>query len=186
MCGRFFFSENIALDKYHRILKRKYDQTTLNLWKTGEVFPNDIVVVIDNRNNPQLMKWSFNLFSRKIINSRIESIKEKAYYHEFIQKYRCLIPVSGFYEWNANKEKHYIHTNEEMFYLDGIYQTTDALSNFSIITKPATQTSSIHNRCPIIFNENQARSYLKEFNIMDLLTNNPILEIETSQKQLEL
>lgn len=186
MCGRYFFEENIALDKYLKLLESKYEQTVLDLWCRGEVFPGTVDAVINSKYEPELMNWGMPLFSRTVINSRLESIRERRYYQDIIQRYRCAVPVSGFFEWDSRKQRHYVHTDDEVFYLAAIYQPGDKLGDYSIITKPATQTASIHNRAPVIMNEGQARQYLHEPSLETLAQLDPPVHIEYQQTRLEL
>ena len=53
--------------------------------------------------------WGFSFYDKKnnsnkiIINSRIETIKEKIFFKESFEKRKCIIPASGYYEWGINK-----------------------------------------------------------------------------------
>ena len=72
---------------------------------------------------------------------------------------RCAIVCNGFYEWNGDKEKFYISTDEEYFYLAGIYNDKDELL---IITKEAgNDFNKIHSRIPLMMNRNEMLDYLK-------------------------
>lgn len=186
MCGRYFFDENIAMEQYHRLLERKYDQTVLDLWSTGEIYPGSVDLVLTAGMEPELMRWGMNLFSRKIINSRLESIRDKEYYQDMFRLSRCVIPASGFYEWDSQKGKHYIRTADPVIYLAGIYQQDQDLPSYSVITRPATFTAHIHDRSPVIMNRQQADEYLQKPSIDKLLSYDPAITVESEQLQLDL
>ncbi len=179
MCGRYVISEDIDLSRFEKILSDNYSQETLRLWKrNGEIFPSDIIMVINNANEVVLMHWGYLLFNRKIINTRIESIRDKQLYSNDFACHRCLIPASGFYEWDSEKRKCYFHTSDKIMYLAGIYQETDGLPNCSIITRQATSTRHIHDRIPVVLNRQQAADYLNRADIDALLETSPEFTIE--------
>ena len=179
MCGRVWLAPETDLEKYQKILADKFDQETLKLWKkTGEFYPSDLLLTIDSTNNITLMKWGYDVFSRKVINTRIESIRDKKFYTEDYLNHRCLIPASGFYEWDSKKRKCYFHTDDGIFYLAGIYQETEGIEQCSILTKEATSTKAIHNRIPIVLNRQQAASYLNKPDFDLLVSNAPEFTVE--------
>ena len=72
-------------------------------------------------------------------------------------------------------------------FLAGIYQENDDLNSFSIITKPATSTASIHVRVPLVMNRGQAIEYLKgRCSIQQLIALEPQFSIEAVNKNMSL
>ncbi|MDO4377719.1 MAG: SOS response-associated peptidase family protein [Erysipelotrichia bacterium] len=159
MCGRYYFDPQIDLTDLKRKLSTHYTQDQLCELKTGEVFPGDIVLTITEF-GPALMNWGYNLFTKKIINTRIESIKELNYYDQDYRHNKCLIAVSGFYEWSNDKQCYYMTLKNTPFYLAGIYQNNQPFNHFSIITTRAEQTYNIHQRIPLVFSRMEAAAYL--------------------------
>ncbi len=108
------------------------------------------------------------------LNARSETIFEKKTFYSAIRKQRCIIPVTGFFEWReVNKLKYPYHIqlkNEELFFLGGIYdswvnkESGEVLNTFSIITTPANPLmAKIHNRkqrMPFILNHEQISTWL--------------------------
>jgi putative SOS response-associated peptidase YedK len=107
----------------------------------------------------------------KTFNARAESIDKKPSFSESIKSKRCIIPISGFYEWqHVGKEKipWYIYdAGKGILSVAGIYDewaessTGEILSTFSIITTDANELmADIHNsarRMPVLldrFSEN--------------------------------
>jgi len=98
------------------------------------------------------------------LNARSETAFEKPSFRGPIRKKRCLVPVSGFFEWrefNKKKYPYYISLkNDALFMLGGIYDNwTDKESGeisgtFSILTTEANpMIATIHNtklRMPVI------------------------------------
>ena len=99
-------------------------------------------------------------------NARAETVFEKKSFSKSILSRRCLIPATGFYEWQHlwnEKIPYFIKLkNEEVFGLGGVYdqwvntETGEIYNSFSIITTPANPLLEvIHNskkRMPLIIN----------------------------------
>lgn len=110
----------------------------------------------------------------KTLNAVGETVFEKPSFRKSIVSNRCLLGVSGFFEWrDVNKKKYpyFIKTNNsELFSLGCIYETwvdknTGELHNtFSIITTVANPLmEKIHNvkkRMPLIIAEEDERKWV--------------------------
>lgn len=107
---------------------------------------------------------------KQTLNARIETIKEKPSFKSNLQN-RCLIPVTGFYEWKwlddkgKRKERYLIKLQDhEIFCLAGIwcdYEDKNSENNwrtYTIITTEANELmAEIHNtkkRMPLILSTN--------------------------------
>lgn len=183
MCGRYVLSDQAVLDNYWAELTLKYGGDLLKTLKFGEIFPHTFNVVLDKEASPSIMKWEYNVFNRQVINTRIESIRDKSFYRN---AFRCLIPATGFYEWDKEKNRYLIHDNDALFFMAGIYQQENDQYNYSVITRPASQTRYIHERAPVIMNREEAREYLKKMDIDAMIRNNPDMQIESPLLKLDL
>lgn len=110
----------------------------------------------------------------KTLNAVGETVFDKPSFRSSIIRKRCLLPVSGFYEWrDADKKKYpyYIQLrNEEIFSLGGIYEnwvdknTGEIKYTFSILTTPANPLMArIHNlkkRMPLIVSRADERNWI--------------------------
>ena len=103
MCGRYYIEiderelRQIA-DEIEKKTKGPPGQMTLKAG--GEVFPTDVVPVQTGINQYLPMKWGFVGFDGKpMINARSETALEKPMFRQSMLERRCLIPASGYYEW---------------------------------------------------------------------------------------
>lgn len=110
-------------------------------------------------------KWAKERsISAKMINARSETIWEKPAYRGLISSRRAILPINGFYEWQAiptqkTKQPWYIHrADEHPMLLACVWDTWldpehdgSPVDSFSIITTDAnTQLSDKHHRMPVI------------------------------------
>lgn len=138
MCGKYY-------------LDSKRDESLIKILKKQvfiDVFPGKkapVIIKKDGKYQVIYMKWGYPMKDKNIYNARLETVLEKDF---FISVYhnRCLVPVSGYYEWNANKQT-FKFERDKPFYLAGIYNN----GCFCIITSPANSyVEHIHNRMPLV------------------------------------
>ena len=107
-----------------------------------------------------------------MINARAETIMEKPTYKSAVLLRRCLIPASGFFEWDHSKDTktpfYFTVKDMEIFSFAGIYATKpDAegkdLVSFSIITtKPNSLVAPYHDRMPVILDKDEEKTWLDQ------------------------
>jgi putative SOS response-associated peptidase YedK len=96
-----------------------------------------------------------------LINARGEEIMEKRSYAEAFQRRRCVVPLSGFYEWkreSKTKRPFAIHLRDNpIMSVAGVWERwqpdaeAEAVHSFSIVTTWAnTFMADIHDRMPVI------------------------------------
>lgn len=110
------------------------------------------------------------------LNARIESISEKPSFRDSISQ-RCLIPSTGFFEWQwldpkgKRKQKYLIqNTDESLFSFAGLYSswvdqlTGETRKTYTILTTQANKLmAEIHNtkkRMPVILKQGDEKSWL--------------------------
>lgn len=97
----------------------------------------------------------------KMINARAETVSEKPSFRAAFRKRRCLIPASGFYEWQTaeggKKQPFYIRlADDEPMSFAGLWERWQApdgelVETCTIITTEANERiSTIHHRMPAI------------------------------------
>lgn len=110
----------------------------------------------------------------KLINARAETISEKPSFREAFKSRRCIIPASGFYEWQKTskgaKQPFYFYLKEkEILGFAGLWeewldqQTGELLETCTIITTEANGVlKPIHDRMPVILQEKDYDRWLNE------------------------
>lgn len=126
--------------------------------------------------------WQKNLMDARAsqshaINARSESIHEKPTFRDAFRRSRCLIPVTGYYEWATAlgdyppKQPFYI-TNENGAPLSiaGIWsswksESGEVIESASIITREAVSSLvDIHSRMPVIMTPEKWGAWLDSSN----------------------
>ena len=164
MCGRYGFVPGKNFDERFQVEHQQ--ETLLPSYNVapGATMP---VVVRNSPNRVELMKWGLIPFwakdpknSYKTINARAETVATSPVFREALKRRRCLVPASGFYEWQQTergKLPYFIHLKDiELFAFAGLYDVwQDAEGNelrtYTIITTtPNDLVQPIHNRMPVI------------------------------------
>lgn len=106
--------------------------------------------------------WADGLGSGPMMmNARSETVREKAAFRGLVRSRRCVVPVSGFFEWEKvdgekRKRPWYItRADGEAMLLAGVWDTWVAdgseLDSFSVLTMaPDSFLGAIHDRMPVI------------------------------------
>jgi putative SOS response-associated peptidase YedK len=177
---------------FRNILKE--DNNESKYFISAFTFPKHPVIPCEYPENAPMFQWGLiphwtkniadaTKFRQYNLNARSESAFEKPSFRGPIKKKRCLIPVSGFFEWqeyNRKKYPYYITLkNEELFMLGGIYddwtdkESGEIISSFSILTTEANpMMAKIHNsklRMPVIIpSENETDWLNNELSTEDI------------------
>jgi putative SOS response-associated peptidase YedK len=91
----------------------------------------------------------------KLANARGESIAERPAFRDAFRQWRCLVPASGFYEWQTiagQKHPWYLRPRgAQLFGLAGITSRWKGVRSVSLITTaPNSLMEAIHDRMPVI------------------------------------
>jgi putative SOS response-associated peptidase YedK len=123
-------------------------------------------------------RWSKSLGEMSpLFNARIETLFEKPSFKDAVLRRRCLIPASGYFEWQVDsvgvKRPIYINAGEEgMFAFAGIYEwwadpakaagdPSRWLLSTSIVTKAAApELAHIHDRNPVLLSPDTLDEWL--------------------------
>lgn len=170
MCGRF-----VAAQPPERIAE--YFSASVDVDSLGpnyNVAPtNDIyAVVAEPQRSLQAFQWGLlpvwakdRKVGQKMINARAETIASKPAFKGVFRKHRCIVPMDGFYEWQARegqtKQPFFIHRADgEPLAVAGLWSAwrpkgSDPdepwLHTASVITTSANATmATIHDRMPVI------------------------------------
>ena len=169
MCGRYYIEiddkelEEIT-KKVQERLREEENQITIKL--AGEVFPSEIVPVQVGSDTFTPMKWGFPGFRGNdiLINARSETAHEKKTFAESLRERRCVIPASGYYEWqktNDGKLKHRIYVPDRTLYLAGCWRLEGETPVFVILTREAVGAArAVHERMPVIIPNSRVNEWL--------------------------
>jgi putative SOS response-associated peptidase YedK len=120
----------------------------------------------------QLVPATEPSFSSRLstFNARSESIFASPLYRDLVVRQRCIVPLSGFYEWKRtgdSKRPFRIFLREEpIMSVAGIWEIwhrglPDERHSFSILTTSANEfMSDIHNRMPVILSRSDEDAWL--------------------------
>ncbi|PRI10646.1 SOS response-associated peptidase [Leucobacter massiliensis] len=134
--------------------------------------------------------WSKELRSRfPTFNARAETAAEKPSFRPSLQSRRCVVPVSGFYEWTGPKSArvpHAIFGPEPVLPLAGLYTwwhepgaADDAgwhLTATILTRSSAGVMEPLHDRMPVFLGEELLRDWLDPQTLGDQLLVNAVAE----------
>lgn len=179
MCGRFYVDDDTARE-IERVV-RKVDEQLRREKHTGDIHPTQQAAVItagQEGMTAENKRWGFPGFgTRKVIfNARAESVLEKKMFRESVLRRRLIVPASGFYEWNAGKEKvTFTAMNTEqkassILFLAGFYNRFADGDRFVILTTAANASmKDTHDRMPLILEPQELETWLWEEECLDAL-----------------
>jgi putative SOS response-associated peptidase YedK len=165
MCGRF------SLTTTDDDIKKRFNlqNSTFEFKSATNISPGSMIPIIVNTNHKDavLAKWGLIPFwakdpkiGFKMFNARSETILEKSSFRKPFLSQRCLIPATGYYEWQhiGDEKIPYLFylPNQPIFTFAGLYDIwKDAegypLTSCTIITTaPNEFTRQIHDRMPVI------------------------------------
>lgn len=100
---------------------------------------------------------------QRLINARAETLGEKPAFRQALFRRRCVVPVTGFYEWRSSpkgKQPYFIRLSSGLpMVLAGLWEiwrppAGQPLESFTIITTQAnTFLAPLHDRMPVILPE---------------------------------
>lgn len=176
MCGRYRLFTSEEYKEINRIVKEIEQNQNITV-KNGEIYPTNVAPVVIMQNNkliPKGMLWGFPKSWEKgvVINARSETALEKKMFATSLTERRCLIPSTGFFEWQThsdkNKTKNLFNLKDsELLYMAGIYNSykkNDGTyeDRFCILTTKANQwMEKVHHRMPVVLNPNEHNNWLE-------------------------
>lgn len=142
------------------------------------VAPGQPIGIVRNGENSTTVKREFALVrwgfvpgwakeikpGKPLINARAETITEKPSFRHAIRRRRCLVPASGFYEWQGDvpgkKQAYFVpRASGELIGFAGIWEhwmgpDGSELETAAIITTAANKTlGPIHHRMPVVIHQ---------------------------------
>jgi putative SOS response-associated peptidase YedK len=182
MCGRYISPDEAALER-HWGLKQPP-----NFFQSYNVAPSQSAPVIrrNEADNLELgmLIWSFqpDWAKRGWINARSETVFESKAFGSSCKKRRCLVPATGWYEWQgakSPKQPYVFHLGDfKPIAFAGIWTSRKTpegwLPSYAILTRAAeSSVKNIHDRMPVVLRS-------KDYEIWT----DPHLEIEAAKELL--
>ncbi len=186
MCGRF--AQAVPLGMLNRI--DIFSNLNQQVLQSYNVTPGEMASIILFREQPEIVisRWGFIIRHTKkpgadklVINARSESCAEKYLFKNSFLYHRCLIPVSGFFEWKhegAVKNPYFIYPDPSrnndfsVLFLAGLYTITqDNSLLFTVITRESSKNlRHIHGRMPLCIIPSELYSWLNPQTSEDYLS----------------
>lgn len=166
MCGRYYFSAEQCAEirQIADEINRKYGACA---WHPGEIRPTMKAPVLlsgETGVTLELMSWGYRTAGPLIINARAETADKKPMFRESMTSRRCVIPSTGFFEWDDEKRKYFFTLPEEKtLYMAGLWTTREGTPCYTILTTAANSSMQpIHDRMPLILLPNQIQPWLMD------------------------
>ena len=187
MCGRY---DNLIARDAYRALFRAERLPNSNFPPRYNVAPTDQIQIVridprDGEREVALARWGLIPFWMKEkpkvphINARAETVHKQPLFREAFAKRRCLIPATGFYEWqtrNDGKQPYRFRRKDlEPLAFAGIWEFArlgglEILSTCMIVGEPNPLVSGLHDRMPVMLLEKDYDRWLDpDTGIDDLL-----------------
>ena len=186
MCGRFVGNFNTqdlvdeigeAVDSFGLTLRvPDFEGPLLQNFNVAPTHVVPILRVVGSDVIVDVMRWGLipvwakdaNI-GAKMINARSETITEKPSFKGLVPGHRCIIPMSGFYEWNRENPKakvpYFVTRADNRLMLGaGIWSDSplvDEARTFSLITRDSVEDlSAVHDRSPVEFTAEEAVEWM--------------------------
>lgn len=190
MCGRY--SETIDPLGLTDVIAIASTNCTFTPRKAIAPKQNAPVVVRENgQTELRELRWGLipnwaddEKIGNKLFNTRSETAGEKPAFREAWQNRRCLVPATGFYEWNHQDGRrqpfHFTRPDGGLFCFAGLWERwqrppakqtemfseefespPSILETFTILTRePNDLLAQYHDRMPVILNPQSAQGWL--------------------------
>jgi putative SOS response-associated peptidase YedK len=182
MCGRFTvkatWAELIALYRLTMAAPPHNLRPRYNVCPTD---PVDVVTAEDGKRELGPMRWGLvpRWWSKPLkelrmatFNARAETVETKPFFRDAFKRTRCLIPMSGYFEWQARasgKQPWYFTATDgsPLLTAAGLWDqwkdraTGEQIKSCTmIITKPNDFVAEVHDRMPVLLTDDQFAPWL--------------------------
>lgn len=166
MCGRYQFTAEQCAEILQIVqeVERKYGA---GAWTPGEIRPTataPVLVSSEDGIHPELLSWGYKLPGSLVINARAETAADKPMFRASVASQRCVIPSTGFFEWDEQKHKYlFALPGEDVLYMAGLYSVRDGKSCYCILTTAANDSmKDVHHRMPLVLRREQVSHWLEQ------------------------
>lgn len=169
MCGRYSLFDEQDNAEIRRIIAEVNQRYLEQPVRTGEIFPTNTVPILTADGSvliPKPFVWGFPKYtgSGVIINARAETAEEKKTFRQSLFTGRCIVPSTGFYEWDAQQRKYLFRLpGEQMLYMAGISRVYDGISRYVILTTAANDSmQDVHHRMPVVLPRDKIQMWMMD------------------------
>ncbi len=167
MCGRYSLATSYEeLHSFFRLTEGFVFKPRYN------IAPAQTILTVLPGRKVRFMRWGFQprwakVDSPRHINARVESVREKrSFRNSFIER-RCLIPATGYFEWQGeakHKQPYYVRlTPPQLFAFAGIWDESAQEASVALLTKEADRSlQSLHERSPVVLLQEEYSAWLNE------------------------
>jgi len=162
MCGRL----NVTRDPLAQLVSSALD-ISFNPATNTDLRPTQRVATVATNNKGMIQQldasWGIKPTWSKalLINAQAETVAVKPTFKQSFSRRRCVVPISGWYEWSAKggTKSKYGFTTHDMspLYMAGIwYEPEDELTPPKLVTlttNPNDQCREYHHRMPLLLAE---------------------------------
>lgn len=183
MCGRY--THLFTWEELHRL--STLTTPRIDLPRSFNVAPTQtapVVRMVEGGRGVEMLKWGLVPFwasdlkiGNSLINARGETVAEKPAFRAAFKARRCLVPVSGFYEWKKLegpkvKQPYYIRAAvDEPLLLAGLWESwrdksgaseAKAVETYTIVTTtPNELMAELHDRMPVVVDPSDQAAWLQ-------------------------
>lgn len=184
MCGRAYHTYTDEELELRYLNERRKDSPIAGLKPNYNLCPTQLTPVVFIRNGKRTIEqfrfglvpfWAKDVKSAakySLINAKSEEVQEKRSYKQAFENRRCIVPLTGFFEWkresNGPKRPFDIHLKgRKIMSVAGVWEhweskdTDEVVESFSILTVgPNELMKEIHNRMPVILSKQDETQWL--------------------------
>jgi putative SOS response-associated peptidase YedK len=177
MCGRF--THKPTWEEIVRLYRLTMDRPPHNMRPSYNVCPTDPVdTVIEHDGRRELVLvpywWTKSLKELRLatFNARVETVTTKPSFREPFERRRCLMPMSGYYEWQdtpSGKQPWYFTARDSspLLTVAAIWDewrnkdTGERIKSCAmIITEPNDFVAKVHDRMPVLLRPGQFEHWM--------------------------
>lgn len=188
MCGRYTLATPSPADVRARF---PAIAESLEIRRRYNVAPGDDVLAVttdkDNAARGELLRWGLVPSwaqkpdtGLKMINARVETVRERPAYRRAFERFRCLIVADGFYEWRPSPSGpkqpfHITRADHDLFAFAGLWSIWHGpdqctLRTCTILTTEANSAlEPLHDRMPVILRPDDEAAWLDAHTPVDEL-----------------
>lgn len=194
MCGRFVSTSSASeiAEAFDALVQ------AVDLAPNFNIAPTAIIYGVVGREKQRVVEnFSWGLVpvwakdrsrASSLINARSETIAEKPSFRGLLKHHRCVIPLTGYYEWKAvevpgrakvlKQPYYFTPTQSTLFAVAGLWTTwrepesrpdAPVLHSCVLITTDANDTvGAVHNRMPVLLDEDGVDQWLGDDDLAPL------------------